>query len=255
MGLKHQTIFNVLLSVGCGLSLLMTPARVIAQEYSLDGASDPQCCEAPVHHQCCEAPINQCCEEESCSMLGSRTSGVIFAGALLAGAIAIATTNNHNDGSTGPRGASGSDPFVSNSTDELTFTFSDFELDITSLNEPTSVTITPFVFAPDGKFFPGTPQTTTFDEINNVVTNLGSIVVSDPIFGVYQAGIQLLNNGVDTIEFYSEFIVVEVTTASNRPETITDRTDYPATTSANLIGPGEEIQIITQYGYAESIVP
>lgn len=248
--LRNKTIFNFVLSIGCGLSMLLSPGKAMSQEFAPDCQTAPHCCEAPVNH-CCEAPCNPCCEENSCCMLGSRTSGVIFAGALLAGAVAIAASNSHDDGSTGPKGSSGS-VFDSNSGETITFFFDSASFENTG-GDTIPITLTPFVISPDGRFFFGDPSNLTLNPGVNTYSGLGLIQVEDPIFGAYHAGVQLRNNSTEnTVSIVNNNLSVTVG-ASGRPDTEIE--EYDSSTPPVLVVIGGDYQIQADYGYAEEIVP
>lgn len=237
---RQKAFLNLVLSIGCSLSMLLAPAKAVAQDGSTEFAPAP----------CCEVPGHQGCEEESCCVLGSKSSAVILAGALLAGVVAVAAANNHRDGSTGPRGPAGSDPFESNSGEILRFIFDAFTLD-SSTDIP--ITVTPFVVAPNGTFYFGDASNFITTPGNNFFSALGIVEISNPVFGDYHFGIQVRNNSpTDTSNIAQSYVNMTVT-ASGRAETVV-QVYAGSVPSVTLLIDGE-YQVQGEYGYAEAVVP
>lgn len=245
--LKNQAIFNILLSAGCGLSLLMTPAKAISQEYIHDDIQAAHCCEMPSDH-CCE-------EESSCAMLGSKSTAVILAGALLAGGVAIATSQSNRDGSTGPRGPKGDANIVVDTGQSLTFNFNSITLeDVAPLDAQDNlifVILIPYVSLPNNVVVEGI-HVQTFLTSGVPEQNLSPITIQDPPFGTYEVGVQVtfteeaLNDTIVSADF-------QASVASSRTSSLTKIVESYDTLTP--ITTGDQLQIAAPFTYDQVDLP
>lgn len=228
--IKSRAFTNVMLATLCAFSFLANPSKATAQEYF-----NP-------HEEC------DCCESHG-------NAAWILGGVLVIGGVAVLLSNHSNHGHSGCKGSTGSEgsqglqgpagpSFTADIGQSLVF---DVTIDAFNTN-PTGVTYTvlPFVTAPDGTVFEGTPQTVTTNVAN---VPLGSIPVSDPLFGIYKVGIAAQNP--DNPPFDFDLNVRADVTASRDGSVTTIAQDHYNSNNLTTL----DIQSIVDFSYGPADVP
>lgn len=214
-----------------------------------------------------------CCEEDECEPTYCwRKFFPFIGGAVAGGAIAVLACREghrkHGDssgasksslgptGPTGPAGAAGTNGtgFTPDNGHSLTFNFRDVQFTPTPI--PTTAngaSILPFVVEPNGTMIEsGTATRVTINTSPFTVPNLGTLIVTNPFFGEYHAGVQVT---FDTPATFTSMIITlraDVTASRDSSTTTTLETDtnvtaFPATAS--------EVQVQTDYAYGPADVP
>lgn len=240
--LSHQ-ISRLFLIAMSSFSILLNANQAIAFEY---GGEEEQ-------------------ENKSCCL--TEYGAPFLAGALVAGGVALLAVNHCRDGSdgnTGPTGSSAS--FSDDEGQTLAFDFSSLELtfefgnlNVTTVEYPFSVVLTPFVIAPDGTITQGESVTsqTTVDGCTQTlsIADLGTIIIDDPVFGGYDSGVQISIPDAESLSEicgYTELLLrVDVTASRDDSETTIYGSEYSYVDSK----PSSQYQIIADFGYSCEEIP
>jgi len=182
---------------------------------------------------CCPPP----CEDECGGGFWSGKGGALLGGALLGAAAgaaagaAVASGRRGSRGATGPTGPAGT--FPADVGETLTFEFG-LTIGVGTIGS----VITPFVSAPNGVVTVGTPITVT-SLIG--LQPLLPIVITDPVFGTYTAGIQVVNAGLAAIT--TSTLVIDVISSRDATTEIVDL-------AALSVGLAEQSQISGDFTYS-----
>lgn len=234
--LRTSSIFKYLIASICTLSVLMGPAKAEAVDYY---------------------PEDEQTACDSCCWTGSAAP--IIGGALLLGGIAVLAADHHRDGSTGSPGNTGDTGETGSSFDfpydegeYLAFAFpdEDYNIDLVTRSLPspqsiTSITVTPFVVAPDGECFEGESLITTYNP--NYGFSLPPIVIEDPIFGTYHVGFQIRIDLTDDDQIEEVHAVLRVDVFSSRDDDVTRVQDDQ--NFCDLSDYGNEFQVTADFSY------
>ncbi len=171
------------------LSLFSNPFQLRAQSH--------------YYHPCEEV---DCCQDNG----NFQNKALIIGGAAIIGGVigAVIGNSDHHHSSSGSRGPSGSsgEPgpagptgpvgppgpgFTNDPGQTLTFNLS---AEIFGDEHIFSAILTPFVTGPDGNTVEGTPVVLTNVIITDLEVPFDPILINNPVFGQYQAGIQIVGN-------------------------------------------------------------
>lgn len=219
-----RTLSKVMMASICTILILTQPLQVLAQE----GCYDQNECEY------CDS------SHKGAWLLG----GVVIVG----GVIGLLCSQHHHSGSKGSHGSTGvpgpQGPVGANFTADIGQTL-DFALSLeyfTSGPNGITYTVIPFIVTPNGTLIEGDSQqlTTTV----NIPVSLGTISVSDPLFGVYKFGVSMQSPDGNPTTYE---IRLRTDTTASRDGSIT-------TVMATVFTPGDatvvDLQYILDYTYS-----
>lgn len=234
--LNHPRFIKLFVYPLCGLSVCVNTMQANAQE--------------------------EFCEQEECHASNWHGAAAFGLGAVIAGGAALLATS-HKDGSSGPKGHTGSPGFVNtpDPAQTLTFNFVNFELTLNAISTigfTGTVILKPFVRLPDGSVVVGQPQTFADFNFSNlfVVSSLEPITVSNPFFGEYSPGVEVIvQDQNETIKTFSLQLQVNVGASRDNSNTITlERAVYNLADFNGLAVP-PQFQIVTDYTYNTANIP